>query len=127
MSPAASVPFLPVARALADSDEAQVTAALQRYRVAYEGLDARRARAVYPAVNEAALARAFASIESQALTFDVCVVQLQGVGATAVCRGSARYIPKVGAREPRIEPRNWTFALRKTGDDWTIESARTDR
>jgi len=123
----ASVPLAPVPTASADGDEAQVKAALQRYRTAYEGLDARLARAVYPAVNQAALARAFAGIESQTLTFDVCDVRLHGDGATVTCRGSARYVPKVGSREPRIEARNWTFALRKTGTDWTIESARTDR
>ena len=124
---AAFVPLAPVPTASADGDEAQVKAALQRYRTAYEGLDARLARTVYPAVNQAALARAFAGIESQTLTFDVCDVRLHGDGATVTCRGSARYVPKVGSREPRIEPRNWTFALRKTGTDWTIESARTDR
>src|SRR5262249_49573165 len=64
IAPAASVPLAPVPAAAADSDEANVKAALQRYRTAFEGLDARLARAVYPAVNEAALARAFAGIES---------------------------------------------------------------
>jgi len=109
------------------NDEGDVKQALQRYRSAYEGLDARLARAVWPAVNEAALARAFDGLSSQTLTFDDCDVQLRGEAALATCHGSARYVPKIGSREPRIEPRTWNFTLRKAGADWMIESARADR
>jgi hypothetical protein len=108
------------------NDEQLVKQALQRYRSAYEGLDAPSARAVYPAVNEAALARAFDRLESQTLTFDSCDVQLRGDLAKATCRGTARYVPKVGSREPRIEPRTWTFALRRARTDWKIEDARAE-
>jgi tetratricopeptide (TPR) repeat protein len=100
---------------------------LQRYRVAYDGLDAQSAQAVYPAVNQAALARAFDGLESQTLTFDACDVQLRGDAAIATCRGSARYVPKIGSREPRIEPRTWNFTLRKAGTEWKIDSARAER
>jgi len=100
---------------------------LQRYRTAYDGLDARSAQAVFPAVNQAALARAFDGLASQTLTFDACDVQLRGEAAVATCRGSARYVPKIGSREPRVEPRVWNFSLRKTGSDWTIDSARAER
>jgi hypothetical protein len=100
---------------------------LQRYRSAYEGLDARSARAVWPAVNESALARAFDGLESQSLTFENCSVSLKGEAAAATCRGSARYVPKVGSHEPRVEPRTWSFTLRKYGPEWTIESARAQR
>ncbi len=117
----------PAAVALFDADEAQVKLTLQRYRTAYDDLDAQSARAIYPAVNELALARAFDGLSSQTLTFDTCDVQLHGDGATATCRGSARYVPKVGTREPRTESRSWTFALRKSGSDWKIESARAMR
>jgi len=104
-----------------------VKQALQRYRSAYDGLDAQSAQAVYPAVNQAALARAFDGLESQTLTFDACDVQLRGEAAIATCRGSARYVPKIGSREPRTEPRVWNFSLRKAGDDWKIDSARAER
>jgi len=104
-----------------------VKQALQRYRNAYDGLDAQSAQAVYPAVNQAALARAFDGLESQTLTFDACDVQLRGEAATATCRGTARYVPKIGSREPRIEPRTWNFTLRKAGSDWTIDNARAER
>lgn len=107
-------------------DTALVQTVLQRYRRAYEGLDARSAAAVWPAVNVSALARAFDGLASQALIFDVCYVKLEGNAADAICRGSARYVPKVGRREPRIESRVWTFALRKAGSDWRIENARAE-
>ena len=100
---------------------------LQRYRSAYDGLDARSARAVWPNVNELALARAFDGLESQSLTFENCDVNLRGEAAKATCRGSARYVPKVGSHEPRVEPRTWSFTLRKSGADWKIESARAER
>ena len=100
---------------------------LQRYRNAYEGLDARSAQAVWPAVNEAALARAFDGLESQSLTFDACDVRLRGEAASATCHGSARYVPKIGSREPRMEPRVWNFTLHKSGADWKIDAARAER
>lgn len=124
--PASAPPSVPVP--VPPDDAKLVQQALQRYRSAYEGLDARSARAVWPAVNEAALARAFGGLESQALVFDACDVSVRGDAANAVCRGTARYVPKVGSREPRIEPRTWNFTLRKSGGGaWTIESARAER
>jgi hypothetical protein len=123
----ASVAPAPIVNARREDDELLVKEALQRYRNAYEGLDARSAHAVWPAVNQAALARAFDGLQSQSLMFEHCDVQLRGEMANATCRGSARYVPKIGSREPRTEPRVWNFALRKNGVDWTIESARADR
>jgi hypothetical protein len=108
-------------------DSGLVRRALQRYRDAYEGLDARSAQEVWPAVNQTALARAFDGLLSQSLTFDTCDVNLRGEAATATCRGSARYVTKVGSRDPRVEARVWNFRLHKTGSDWQIDSARAER
>jgi hypothetical protein len=113
------IPVIPII-----NDQKLVERALQRYRSAYDGLDAQSAHAVYPAVNEAALARAFDGLVSQSLVFDACEVQLLGGSATATCRGTARYVAKVGKREPVSEPRLWSFTLRKGPDDWIIEKAR---
>ena len=120
-----STPIPPIVEPVDDS--LLVKQALQRYRTAYEGLDAQSAQAVWPAVNQAALARAFDGLESQSLTFDACDVRLRGEAATATCRGSARYVTKVGSRDPRVEPRVWNFMLHKAGADWTIDSARAER
>lgn len=125
---APAVTLAPVALSVdAPDDSLLVKEALQRYRTAYEGLDAQSAQAIWPAVNQAALARAFDGLESQTLTFDACDVRLRGDAATAVCQGSARYVPKVGSRDPRTEPRVWNFTLHKTGSDWKIESARAEQ
>ncbi|HEY7291890.1 MAG TPA: hypothetical protein VH583_18770 [Vicinamibacterales bacterium] len=108
-------------------DERLVRQALLHYRTAYESLDARSAQAVWPTVNEAALARAFEGLDSQTLTFTNCYITFVEQAAQAICQGSTRYVPKVGSREPRTEPRIWNFTLRRSGSDWKIESARTDR
>ena len=115
------------ASAITVDEEGLVKQVLQRYRKAYEGLDAQSARAVWPQVNEPALARAFSGLQSQTLTFDDCNVRLRGEAAAATCHGTARYVPKVGSREPRTESRVWNFTLKKAGSDWKIETARAER
>jgi tetratricopeptide (TPR) repeat protein len=126
-APAAVVPAMMPAAVPTVDETALVKQALQRYRAAYDGLDAGSAQAVWPAVDQGALARAFDGLESQTLTFDACDVQLQNDIATATCRGTARYVPKIGSREPRVEPRVWSFSLRKNGGEWKIDTARVDR
>jgi hypothetical protein len=109
-------------------DQARISQVLQRYRAAYESLDARSASAVWPSVNEAALARAFDGLASQRLVFEGCDVRLRGEAAADVtCHGTTQYIPKVGSRDPRVEPRTWNFTLRRSGADWNIVSARAER
>jgi len=108
-------------------DEQSVKTALQRYRAAYEKLDAKSARTVWPSVNEAALARAFDSLQAQTLTFTTCDVDFRGPAAVATCEGSTKYTPRYGSHEPRVEPRVWTFTLRKLGGDWKIDSVRAGR
>ena len=120
------IPQQPIA-ASAPSEDWLVRNTLQRYRSAYEGLDAKSAQQVWPTVDEPALARAFDGLESQSLTFDDCAIELHGVLATATCRGSTSYTPRTGSREPRVEPRVWNFTLAKIRADWQIESARVAR
>jgi hypothetical protein len=121
--PAAPAPTAPAG----PDDEMMIQRVLQRYRAAYQVLDARSARDVWPAVNQAALSRAFGGLESQTLSFDECDVRVRGSAGGATCRGTASYVPKVGSREERVESRTWTFVLRKIGADWVIQSVRTDR
>jgi hypothetical protein len=123
-TPAAAAP---VVAAVVDDDAAQVGAVLQKYRTAYERLDAGLVQAVWPGVNETALARAFQGLESQSVTFKACDVQLRGLTAAVVCTGSTRYVPKVGSHEPHVQPLAWNFTLRKNASEWKIESARAER
>jgi hypothetical protein len=111
----------------AADDPALIRDVLQRYRRAYNALDARLAHSVYPGVDEVALTHAFEGLRSQSVEFEACSVDALAESARAVCRGSARYVPKIGSREPRAETRVWTFKLRKGDGNWTIESAWTSR
>jgi len=107
------------------SDNSRVTQVLNQYARAYGQLDPSAARAVWPTVDERALARAFASLESQDVSFDNCEIRVTGSLASASCRGTASYVGKVGSRQARTEPRQWNFELKLHGDDWKIEKAQT--
>jgi hypothetical protein len=94
---------------------------LGRYRSAFNTLDAGAAVAVWPTVNEKTLTRAFETLESHTVSFERCEIEIFTVLAEAECRGSARYVPKVGNRTPKDEARRWLFSLRKTGGGWLID------
>lgn len=128
-----SLPTLPAAVS-ATSDEpsvrpgpldetAGVREILARYMYAYADLDARAVAAVWPTVNQAALDRAFAALETQNISFSKCEVTVSGGTARAVCAGTAAWTPKVGGRRSREDERTWTFALTQRDDSWTIVSA----
>lgn len=112
---------------VARSEQTEIQRTLGQYRSAYERLDAEAARAVWPTVDVRALARAFDSLTSQELEFETCLFDITAEKATAQCRGSASYTPKVGGRGPKLEPRQWTFHLRKMDEGWKIESAQAKR
>jgi hypothetical protein len=122
-----TIPAVRVAEPAAADDRQLVLDILQKYRRAYDSLAADEVSDVWPTVNRDALARAFGGLSVQSLTFHACDVDLQSAGATAFCRGTTRYVPKIGSREPRVEPRTWTFRLAKRGSSWTIEDARAAR
>ena len=107
------------------SDQGRVKQVLNQYARAYGELDSTAARAVWPTVDERALARAFASLESQDVTFDQCDIDVKGALASASCRGTASYVGKIGSRQARTEARQWNFELKLHGDDWKIEKAQT--
>ena len=95
---------------------------LGRYASAFSTLDARRAKAVWPTVNQRNLERAFDSLEQQEFDLGECDIMVLPPRALASCDGTARYTPKVGNRSVRTEARRWTFRLRQNADEWTIEN-----
>jgi hypothetical protein len=113
-----------VSAATVRSDNTRVAQVLNQYARAYGQLDPTAARAVWPTVDERALTRAFASLESQDVSFDRCDIDVKGNLASASCRGTASYVGKVGSRQARTEPRQWNFELKLHGDDWKIEKAQ---
>jgi hypothetical protein len=98
-----------------------VRTVLNRYRTAYNALNAGAAKAVWPSVDEKALGRAFDRLESQEFDFSGCQIAVTGARATAACNGNARFVPKVGNKSGRQEPRHWTFEMRKANQQWTID------
>jgi hypothetical protein len=100
----------------------QPAAVLGQYASAFSALDARRAKAVWPTVNEKNLERAFDSLDQQEFDLGACDITVLAPRALALCDGTARYTPKVGNRKTRTESRRWSFTLRQTGQEWAIES-----
>jgi hypothetical protein len=134
-SPAAPSPAVPAPAAAAAGGPlppaATVTAAsaieavLGRYASAFNSLDAQRAKAVWPTVNERNLDRAFEGLEQQQFDLGDCDIRVTAPKAIASCDGTARFTPKIGSRRMRVERRQWTFRLQATGQSWTIESVDT--
>jgi hypothetical protein len=119
-APVVAAPALPQVQ-----EEAGVRSALMKYQTAYRELDATAAKRVWPSVDEKALARAFAGLESQLVVFDNCTISMEGSRARAACSGHSRYVGRVGSRNSQLQNRDWTFLLKKTGEDWQIDSVRT--
>jgi hypothetical protein len=71
-------------------------------------------------VNQKDLSRAFDRLEEQELAFDGCNIDVAASRAEATCKGTARYVPRVGARTARVDQRQWRFSLVKVRDEWLI-------
>jgi hypothetical protein len=119
---AAPAPLPPVISG--EHDRMAVRALLERYRGAYERLDANAAGETWPSVDRRALAKAFADLSSQTLRFENCDINLGETRGVASCRGLASYVGRVGKRA-ELAQRQWTFLVQKNGDDWRIDSVKT--
>ena len=129
MTPSVARPEPPPAaisapRAERVDEEAGIRAALGKYRDAYERLDAAAAKRIWSAVDERALSKAFAGLESQSLTFDDCRTSVNAASAVASCRGTVTYIGRLGSRNSQTQNREWTFKLQKEGDGWAVQNVQ---
>jgi hypothetical protein len=104
------------------SETGAIQTVLSQYRTAFRELDAGAARAIWPSVDTKALGKAFESLERQDLTFNSCQIAVREVRAVASCDGTARYVPRIGNRDPHDERRSWEFKLRKVDDVWLIDT-----
>ncbi len=106
-------------------EEESILQVLHEYETAVGRKDPVAAKAVWPALDDRALARAFNDLQSQSIAFEDCGVTVanSNAAARARCQGVATYLPKVGRRKPISASHEWTFNLSKTGGDWQIESA----
>jgi hypothetical protein len=105
-----------------NAQSAAIRETLARYAAAYSGLNASAARAVWPSVDQRALARAFDGLASQRVLLDHCDVLVNGATARANCSGSAEWTPKVGGG-PRTAARRWMFELQNADAAWQIVRA----
>jgi hypothetical protein len=117
-SSSATIPAAPEAI----PENVAVRAALDKYRRAFNELDSTEVKAIWPDVDQKMLSRAFSQLSRQLFVFDTCSIDVKGVLATASCRGRAQYVPKIGNKDTRIEPRQWTFLLRRGPSDWWIQT-----
>ena len=100
-----------------------IAEALKHLELAYERRDATLAKAVWPTVNERALARAFDGLRSQSVTFDRCKMDVAGAAGDVECHGITTYVTRVGSQGRRTESRQWKFRVKKDDDSWLIVSA----
>jgi hypothetical protein len=112
----------PVPELLADT--AAIRRTLDRYEAAYSQLDASAAHAVWPTVDQRALARAFDGLAAQRVSLNACDVRVTGATARATCSGDATWTAKVGGGR-QTQPRRWSFELRNADGTWQIVRADT--
>jgi hypothetical protein len=106
---------------------AEVQNAVSSYQQAFTARDAEAAKAVWPSVNERALKRAFDQLASQELTFADCQTAINEAAnrARVNCRGSVRFVPRIGEGVERVQMRTWDFVIRRQGGHWQIESVES--
>ena len=106
-----------------EGDREEIAKTIGAYAQGYTSLDAASVRRVWPTVNVDALRNAFAQLEYQRVAFTGCMVAIRDLHASATCRGTTTYVPRVGAQGRMTASRVWTFALRKLVNTWVIDSA----
>jgi hypothetical protein len=101
---------------------AEVRATLERYRAAYESLDASALAAVWTLDDTARrqVEKAFAGYNSLSMTFDRCGIDVRGDAATARCRVIQRVDVRVGSDIRSTQ--DVSFELKRVGERWTIRS-----
>lgn len=97
---------------------------VEKYTRAYERLDVRAAKAVWPSLDERELERAFQGLQSQRIRMSCGRISITGHDANARCSGDATYHPRVGSRVMRLTEREWTFNLSRSDSGWQIADVR---
>jgi hypothetical protein len=107
-----------------EEDLELVRQTVEKYTRAYERLDVRAAKAVWPSLDERELGRAFQGLEAQRIRMSCGRISITGRDANAHCSGDATYHPKVGSRVVRLTEREWTFNLSRSDSGWQIADVR---
>jgi hypothetical protein len=106
-------------------DENAIRSVVGQYRSAFSSLDVAAAAAAWPTVDRRALVRAFSQLSEQSFDFNGCEISVNGQLGAASCTGQARFVPKIGSRTPQRVAREWNFTLRKSSDDWVIDTVQS--
>jgi hypothetical protein len=125
IEPRPLLPSAPTTPVQTDNGEA-IRRVLDAYRDSYDHLDASSAALIWRGVDTRALARAFSSLSSQALSFDQCDVRINGAQATARCSGELRYVRRVGAPTMHVLRLSWAIDLERNADRWVIASIKAN-
>jgi hypothetical protein len=102
--------------------EPAIRRALDKYRQAYELLDARLLAEVWPSLGRDELGRierSFQSFDSVQVTIEGCRIDVDGDRASARCQVQRTQRPKAG-RVQTVDQQT-TFRLERRGNDWVIE------
>ncbi len=97
--------------------------ALERYRLAYESMDAEEVQRSWPSLSADQLdkiERSFRSTQSFEMTLANCRIDQNGASATATCSVTREIRPKAGRKLTATS--DTTFTLRKQGEQWVIAS-----
>jgi hypothetical protein len=124
-TPPPPTPSAAPAALAAARDKASIESTLSRYQTAFSVLNTSAVSAVWPSVDSKALARAFRGLEQQEVALDSCDIRVAGSNADASCRGTVRYVMKVGSKSPRLDRRQWQFRLHQTNGSWIIDSVES--
>ena len=111
----------------AQDETQQVLRVLQRYKNAYEALDAKAVAAINPSMDVARLQSAFSQFSQ--MSYDL-LVHVDGVsidGSTATVTATETMRPT--SKSVRAQPTTTTavFTLRRSGTSWTIQSVSNRR
>lgn len=94
---------------------------LSSYTESFSRLDVSGVASVWRSVDATQLAREFATLKSQDLSFDECAVEITDARAVARCPGRLSYVPRIGAANTRTRNLTWEFQLAQADDAWMIE------
>lgn len=101
------------------ADEQAIRDVVERYRQAYNTLNADAVSAVFPSAPVAALRRTFSSFESQTVTFSNVSVTLDDAGTAATVRAQVRTVVKPRGASEQTSNSSMTLTLQKKGS-WII-------
>jgi ketosteroid isomerase-like protein len=106
------------------AEEKAVRTVVERYRQAYNNLDADAVAAVFPSGPIAQLRSAWGGVQQQTVTFANLNVRLDDAATTATVTATAETVmqPRGGSSQRATAP--MTLTLRKNGDNWVITERR---